>query len=40
MLSPPILGGKEDISRNWAFKVSLPTRLGNNCFFDNIFTYF
>ena len=31
MLSPPILRGKEDISRNWVFKVSLPTRLGNNC---------
>ena len=31
MLSPPILRGKEDISRNWGFKVSLPTRLGNNC---------
>ena len=31
MLSPPILRGKEEISRNWGFKVSLPTRLGNNC---------
>ena len=31
MFSPPILRGKEDISRNWGFKVSLPTRLGNNC---------
>ena len=30
MLSPPILRGKEDISRNWGFKVSLPTRLDNN----------
>ena len=29
MLSPPILRGTEDISRNWGFKVS--TRLGNNC---------
>ena len=26
-----ILRGKEDISRNWGFEVSLPTRLGNNC---------
>ena len=31
MLSPPISRGKEDISRNWVFKVPLPTRLGNNC---------
>ena len=31
MLSTPILRGKEDISRNWRFKVSLPTSLGNNC---------
>ena len=31
MLSPPILRGKENISRNWGFKVSLPARLGNNC---------
>ena len=31
MLSPRIFRGKEDISRNWGFKVSLPTRLGNNC---------
>ena len=30
MLSPPILRGKKDISRNWVFKVSLPTRLDNN----------
>ena len=30
MLSPSVLRGKEDISRNWVFKVSLPTRLGNN----------
>ena len=29
MLSPSILRGKEDISRNWGFKVSLPTRLGD-----------
>ena len=28
MLSPPILRGKEDISRNWGFKVFLPIRLG------------
>ena len=31
MLSPPILRGKEDISGNWGFKVSLPNMLGNNC---------
>ena len=31
MCSPPILKGKEDISRNCGFKVSLLIRLGNNC---------
>ena len=31
MLSLTILRGKEDISWNWGFEVSLPTRLGNNC---------
>ena len=31
MFISPILRGKEDISRNGGFKVSLPTLLGNNC---------
>ena len=31
MLKPPILKGKEDISRDWGFKMSLPTRLGISC---------
>ena len=31
--------GKEDISRNWGFKVSLSTRLGNNCTL-RIFSHF
>ena len=31
MLRPPILRGKEDISRNWGFNVSLQTRLCINC---------
>ena len=31
MLRPPILRGKEDISRNWAFYMSLPIRSGINC---------
>ena len=39
MLRPPIIRGKEDISRNWGFNDSLSTRLGINCF-DNLFTYF
>ena len=31
MLKPPILKGKEDISRDGGFNMSLPTRLGFSC---------
>ena len=30
-VTAPILRVKEDISRNWGLKVSLPTMLGINC---------
>ena len=30
-VTAPMLRVKEDISRNWGLKVSLPTMLGINC---------